>query len=416
MSDSTLGPSPVRAARPPLTPLAAAWLLAMLLGLQPLTTDLMLPALPALGTDLRAPVAPVQMTMTALILAFGLAQLVWGPVADRVGRRPVLLAGLALYVAASAGAALAGDVAQVISWRVVQGAALSVPVVCARAMLRDLYEPHEGALVMARALSGLGLVAIASPLLGGLLVAIFGWRATLATMGVFGAALWCWLAWRVPETLKQLDPQATRLKPLLLQVGRILAHPGFRAWALLVACAYAGLFVFLSGSGYVLIRVLGLPPAQAGVVMATTSLAYITGTFICRRWLPRHGLVGAVKRGSAFSIASVAGMALLAWTDHRAVWAVMLPTWLYMLGHGVHQPCGQAGAVGPFPRSAGLAAAVAGGLLALATFAIGAWLGSALDGTLRPFAIGLAVGGTGVSLVVWTLVRRHGEPPRSTPR
>ena len=131
----------------------AAGVLALLMGLQPITTDLMLPALPALAADLHAPMAPVQLTMSALILAFGLAQLVWGPVADRVGRRPVLLLGLALYTLASLGAAQAGSVMAVVVWRALQGAAMSAAVVCARAMVRDLYEPQEGAMVMARALS-----------------------------------------------------------------------------------------------------------------------------------------------------------------------------------------------------------------------------------------------------------------------
>ena len=154
----------------------ATLMLALLMGLQPITTDLMLPALPALAADLHAGMAPVQWTMSALILAFGMAQLVWGPVADRVGRRPVLLLGLALYTLASVGAALAGDVTLVVVWRALQGAAMSAAVVCARAMVRDLYEPHEGVMVLARALAGLGLVAVASPLVAGLLVSAWGWR------------------------------------------------------------------------------------------------------------------------------------------------------------------------------------------------------------------------------------------------
>ena len=130
-------PTPAPSAAPAalLSPAFAALVLALLMGLQPVTTDLMLPALPALAADLHAPMAPVQLTMAALILAFGLAQLVWGPLADRVGRRPVLLAGLALYVAASAGAALAGNVLAVVAWRALQGAGMSAAVVCARAMV-----------------------------------------------------------------------------------------------------------------------------------------------------------------------------------------------------------------------------------------------------------------------------------------
>jgi MFS transporter, DHA1 family, multidrug resistance protein len=147
----------------------AAVTLALLLGLQALTTDLYLPALPMLAQDLAAPMPAVQMTMAALIFSFGVAQLVWGPVADRVGRRPVLIAGLVLYALAALGAACAGSIGQVIFWRGVQGAGMSAAVVCARAMVRDLYEPHEGAHVMSHALTGLGFIAVASPIAGGLL-------------------------------------------------------------------------------------------------------------------------------------------------------------------------------------------------------------------------------------------------------
>lgn len=396
------------ASRP--SPLLAAIVLALLLGMQPLTTDLMLPALPLLASDLDAPMPSVQLTMSALILAFGIAQLVWGPLSDRFGRRPILLIGLALYVLSSIGTALAAGIGQVIAWRIVQGAALSVPVVCARAMVRDLYEPHEGALVMARALSGLGLIAICAPLLGGLLGSAFGWRAELALMALGGALLAVLIAQRWPETIRQRRPDATQVGPLLAQTAALLRHPTFRAWALLVCCTYGGLFVFLAGAGFVMIRVLGLTPLAAGAVMSTTSLTYIAGTFLCRHWLPRHGLTGAVLRGSGFSIAACALMAALAVTDLRSVWAVMLPVWLYSMGHGVHQPCGQTGAVGPFPHAAGQASALAGFVLSLGAFGVGLWLGRAMDGTVRPLATGMGTGAGLTALVAWTLVRRHGMP------
>ena len=375
------------AAPPRLSHAFAALVLALLMGLQPVTTDLMLPALPALAADLQAPMAPVQLTMSALILAFGFAQLVWGPLADRIGRRPVLLLGLALYVVASVGAASAGQVMALVAWRALQGAAMSAAVVCARAMVRDLCEPHEGAMVMARALTGLGLLAIASPAVGGALVAAFGWRASLAAMGLAGVALGLFVVLRLPETARHRRPEATHLRPLLRQMAVILRHPGFRAWAALVACSYAGLFTFLAGSGFVLIGVLGLPPGRAGLVMSTCSLAYIAGTLLCRRWIPRLGLAGAVGRAGWFSLAACATLVLLAITDTRSVLAVMVPTWLYALGHGVHMPCGQAGTVGPFPRAAGLASALAGFGTAAAAFAVGLWLGRSLDGTVRPFAL-----------------------------
>jgi DHA1 family bicyclomycin/chloramphenicol resistance-like MFS transporter len=394
----------------PLSPAFAAVVLALLLGLQPITTDLMLPALPAMAGDLHAGMAAAQLTMSALILAFGVAQLVWGPVADRFGRRPVLLAGLALYTLASIGAVLAGDVMQVVIWRAVQGAAMSAAVVCARAMIRDLYEPQQGAHVMSRALSGLGLLAIASPLAGGLLVAGWGWRAAVTAMGVAGVLLGLFVALRLPETAHQRHRDATRLRPLLAQLALTLRHPGFRAWALLVSCGYGSLYVFLAGAGFVLIRVLGLSPAAAGAVMSSCSVGYIAGTFLCRRWLPRHGLAGAVGLAARFSLAACAGLLLLAAADLRSVWALMVPVLLFAVGHGVHQPCGQAGAVGPFPRAAGLASALAGFITALVAFAVGLWLGQVLSVTsLRPFALTMGAGAGLTALVAWTLVRRHGD-------
>ena len=122
----------------------AAFFIALLLGLQPIATDVYLPALPLLTSALQAPMALAQLTMSALILAFGLAQLAWGPVADRYGRRPVLLAGLSLYAVSGLGSALAPNVEVLVVWRALQGAALASAVVCARAMVRDLHPLSDG--------------------------------------------------------------------------------------------------------------------------------------------------------------------------------------------------------------------------------------------------------------------------------
>ena len=206
---------PAAAPAPPrISHALAALALSLLLGLQPVTTDIYLPALPMLRRALDAPMSAVQLTMSALLLSFGIAQMFWGPVADRVGRRPVLLAGLALYLLASIGGALAPSIELLVLWRVLQGAGMAAAVVCARAMLRDLYEPHEGAQVMALGLSGLGVIAIAGPIVGGLVAAAWGWRAALSVVAVCGAATLAFVVWWLPETLSVKNPQATRLAPL----------------------------------------------------------------------------------------------------------------------------------------------------------------------------------------------------------
>ena len=282
-------PYPAAPARAAVSRRRAALALALLLGLQPITTDLYLPALPALTRDLAAPIASAQLTMAALILAFGIAQMVWGPVADRVGRRPVLLAGLLLYSAASLACTLAGSMATLVLWRTLQGAALAAAVVCARAIVRDLYEPDDGARVMSLALSGLGIIALTAPLVGGFVAAAAGWRAALALVTAAGVAILAFIALRLPETLQQTNPQATRLAMLLPTWWAIARHPSFVAWSLLVACTYGGIFLMLAGSSFVYIDVFGLSPAAYGGAMAMASLCYLAGTVVCRRWIARHG-------------------------------------------------------------------------------------------------------------------------------
>lgn len=391
---------------PPVGRAAAAVILALLLGLQPVTTDIYLPALPMLTRALGAPLSLAQLTMAALILAFGVAQMVWGPIADRVGRRPVLLAGLTLYTAASAGCALADGIEALVAWRVLQGAAMAAAVVCARAIVRDLYEPVAGAQVMALALTGLGVIALAGPLSGGLLAQAFGWRGPLALVAAVGACSLAVVALCLPETLVTKNPAATESRELLRTWAAIARHRVFVAWALLVACTYGGLFTVLASSSFVLMDVLGLSAAAYGGAMALGSLSYIAGTFACRRLIARHGLVATARRGAFFTLAAGA-LALLVWAlDWRSPTAVLAAYGMFAFAHGHHQPCGQAGAVAPFPRSAGAASALAGLLLALVAFGIGRWLGATLDGSVRPFALGLGFWSMLTCLVAWTLVPR----------
>jgi DHA1 family bicyclomycin/chloramphenicol resistance-like MFS transporter len=213
----------------------------------------------------------------------------------------------------------------------------------------------------------------------------------------------------MPETARALNPAALHPAPMLAQWGRIASHRGFQAWALLVACTYGGLFAFLAGSSFVFIDVLGSSRMACGLYLAGCSVSYIVGTFWCRRWLLRHGLAGAVKRGAAFSLAGGAAMAGLAWAGVTGPWAIALPQLLYAFGHGIHQPCGQAAVVGPFPQHAGAASALAGFILAATAVAVGAWLGATMDGTVLPLTTTIGVMALATALVGWTLVQRHGE-------
>jgi DHA1 family bicyclomycin/chloramphenicol resistance-like MFS transporter len=385
-------------------------ILTLLLGIQPVTTDLYLPALPTLQRDLGASVAGAQLTLSTLIICFGGSQLLCGPLSDRFGRRPVLLAGLALYCAASVGGALASSIGQLIAWRALQGVAMAAAVTCGRSIVRDLYEPHEGARVMSRGLTGLGFIAVASPICGGLLVESFGWHAALLALAFFGAMTLATIACSLRETVPRKDRDATRPAQIARNWAGIVGDPTFRAWAALSGCTYGGLYCLLAGSSYVFIEVLGVGRAAFGVILGSMSVAYIGGTVLCRRLLRRHGLRGAVRIGAWFSLAGGVGMAALSLAGVHAVWAIQLPQYLYAIGHGIHQPCGQTGAIGPFPEKAGTAASLSGFVMTLTALAAGLWLGRNLDGTVYPLTLAIGAFSVALALVAWTLVQRHGEP------
>jgi DHA1 family bicyclomycin/chloramphenicol resistance-like MFS transporter len=180
----------------------------------------------------------------------------------------------------------------------------------------------------------------------------------------------------------------------------------FIAWCLLVACTYGGLFTVLAASSFVYIDVLGLSPAAYGAAMAIGSLSYIAGTFVCRRWIARRGMQRTVARGGLFTLGAGALGAVLALAGVQQAWAVLVPQCIYLFAHGLHQPCGQAGVVAPFPRAAGAASALAGLVLALVAFGIGRWLGVALDGSTAPMMLGLAFWAVLTCAVAWWLLPR----------
>ncbi|MDO9279194.1 MAG: multidrug effflux MFS transporter [Polaromonas sp.] len=383
-------------------------ILSMLLGIQPVTTDLYLPALPALADSFAAPMAQAQYTLSALLLAFGCSQLLWGPLSDRFGRRPILLLGLGAYVLATVASTLAPSMQWLIGWRVLQGAAMGAVVMCARAIVRDLYRPTDGARIMSKGLSGLGVLACIAGPLGGLLAEYGGWRITLLAPAVFGVLALGLISLRFEESLSRPNPLALNPAALLRTWLQIVRNPTFLAFSALSAASYGGLFTFLATSSFVLINIMGLSKTQYGMVFFFMCLAYVAGTFLCRRLLTRFGVQNSVGIAASLSLISGLLMAGLTWAGVISLWAIVLPYALFMLAHGVHQPCGQSGAIGPFPQAAGTASALNGFLITLVAFVMGTWLGTHMDGTVRPLTYGVALWTLLVALIAWTLVRRYG--------
>ncbi len=393
-----------------MSPTLIIVLLSMLLGIQPVATDLYLPALPTIKAEFGAELSQVQLTLSALLLAFGTSQLVWGPLSDRFGRRPILLCGLGLFTLAGLGCVLASSMQELIVWRALQGAAMGAVVMCARAIVRDLYTPETGAGVMSKALSGLGLLACASAPLGGLLTDLWSWHAALGLVMGFGAITLALVAWTFKETVHRKNPHALQSQVLAKTWWHILRHPTFVAFISVSIGSYGGLFAFLASSSFVFINLLGLARWEYGLLLFSMAFTYLLGTMLCRRLLARWGVTHTVAIGGGFSLLGGCWMMLNAWLGWQSVIGLMGPFYLFVLAHGIHQPCGQSGAVGPFPKAAGAASALGGFLMMAAAFATGLWLGTAKDGSAMPMAQSIAFWSVLTALSAWLLVLRRGGP------
>ena len=387
------------------------WLITGCLMLQPLSTDFYVASLPHLTTYFSATPAEVQQTLSLFVIGFGTAQLVSGPLSDRHGRRPVLAGGLLTYLLASIACGLAPSLQLLVIGRFVQAVGCCTAVVVARAVIRDAYTPAEGARVIAKASSLLSLVPILGPIVGGYLQVAFGWRAAFGVHALFCAIL-TWAAWRwLAETNVYKNPEATRLSSLARSYAQIAATPAFWAYTLPGALSFGSIFVFISGSSFVLIRVLRVPTVYYGYMYSLGVLGYLLGTLVCRRLLPRIGMERTLSLGTA--VALVGGLTFAGLVQagvHH--WAVVLGCmFITMAAHGVNYPCTQAGAVAPFPQQAGAAAALLGFFIMLVAWLAGTWVGASFDGTLMPLALTSALFGFLLFASVRLLSRHHRAAP-----
>jgi len=369
-----------------MTPTTLLWLVTGCLMLQPLSTDLYLSSLPNLASDFAVTPAAVQQTLSLFVFGFGSAQLISGPLSDRYGRRPVLIGGLSVYLLSGVACALAPSLDWLVAARFVQAIGCCTAVVVARAIIRDAYSPAEGARVLAKASSMLSLAPILGPILGGYLQVAFGWRAAFVTLAIAGTMVWI-AAWRsMKESNTKPNPDAMRLGNLFSTYLGVIRTPAFWAYALPGAISYAAIFVFISGTPFVLIRVLGVPTQYYGYLFAFGVCGYLGGTLICRRLLGKIGIDRVLALGTTIGLVGGLGFLGLVLADVRHWALVVAAQFVVMTAHGLNFPCTQSGSLAPFSQQAGAAAGLFGCITMFAALLAGTWIGASHDGTLLPLA------------------------------
>lgn len=388
---------------------AVTILLAALVALGPVSTDLYLPSLPGLVSAFGTDVAEVQLTLSVFLVGLAGGQLVYGPLSDRFGRRPVLLAGLAIYVVATLACSLAPSMEVLIAARFLQAAGACAGPVLGRAVVRDVHGREGAARILSYMAAAMALAPAIGPILGGFLEVWFGWRSNFVALLVYGLAGLAATVLMLPETNARMDPLATRPLSMAANYGALLGHRSFLGYALCNAFAYSGIFSFISGSSFVLVDVVGLPPDQYGFCFAAIVVGYMIGTIVGGRITRRLGIDRMVSTGALIALAG--GLALFAcgWLGPdrglAGALAIVLPMMLFMIGIGFVMPNSMAGGIGPFPQMAGAASALLGFLQMAMGAVVGIAVGHLHDGTARPMTTAILLAAIAVVLAHRLLVK-----------
>ena len=364
-------------------------ILGALSAFGPLAIDFYLPSFPALARAFATDVDQVQLSLSAYFVGIALGQLIYGPLADRYGRRGPLLAGVALFTLASLACALAPSLEWLIAARFVQALGGCAGMVVSRAVVRDLCDPLNSARVFSQLMLVMGVAPILAPLGGGLLLQVWGWQAIFLLLALF--ALLCLLAvWRwLPETLPA-DQPAAPLSGAFAQYRRLAGERDFIGHALTGGFAMAGMFAYITGSPFVFIELHGVPAQHYGWLFGANALGFILMAQVNALLVRRHGPAFLLPRSVLVYLLCALALLLAVFWRPADLWPLLPPLLLCMASLGCIIPNASACALAGQASHAGSASALLG-FLQFAIAALVAGLVALLhDGSALPMALGIA--------------------------
>jgi DHA1 family bicyclomycin/chloramphenicol resistance-like MFS transporter len=337
-------------------------ILGALTAFASLSIDMYLPSFPTLEKDLSASSSAVQFSLAAFFVGMALGQALYGPIADRFGRKRPLYAGISLYVLASVGCALAPNIETLIALRFVQAVGGCAGIVIARAMVRDLFDRETSAKVFSLLTLVLGVAPILAPLLGGYVLKFFGWRAIFGILVVFGLACLIAAAVGLRETLPE-SARSQHANPILgaLQVyGQLLADRRFNGYAFAGGIAQAGMFAYISGSPFVFIKLYGVPEQTYGWFFGLNAFGLIAASQINHRLLARWKSDAILSRILLIVAGFGVWLLTMALTGWGGLWGLLLPLFGFVASLGFSFPNAIAGAMAHQADRAGSASALLG--------------------------------------------------------
>ncbi len=374
-------------------------------ALGPLAMQIFLPSLPLIQSDLSVSAATAQLVLSVSIVAIAFSLLIYGPLSDRFGRRPLLILGLALFLAGSIVGAIAPNIATLIAGRTIQAVGGAAGMVLTRTIIRDIYGRERAASMIAYVTSAMVIAPMLAPAIGGIINDHFGWRANFAFVGLAGILVIALVVARLPESHNVRESFAG-VRNMIAVFARLLRNREFRAFTLQSSFAIATFFSFAAAAPYVVIVVMDRPASMYGAFFIVISGAFMVGNFIAGRISERVGVERMVLLGSALAVSGTVLSLICLLTFGWVPWSLFGPIILLGLGNGMSMPNAIAGAISVEPKVVGAASGLAGFLQMLVAALFAQLAGMWQNGTPYPM-IGFMIAAATLSLIAFALSSRR---------
>lgn len=377
--------------------------LAVLLGFASISTDLFLPALPAMQAAFGAGEGVLQFAISAYLLGFAFGQLGWGPLSDRLGRRGPIAAGVLIFVLGSAGCALSTSAGEIIGWRVIQALGASSGVALARAMIRDFYEKDDAARTLSTLMTVMAIAPLLGPTVGAQILAFASWRAIFWTLVAIGIATFA-AVMTLPESLPGEKRERGPLWTAIAGYGELLRNRQLIGYAAVVGFFYAAIFANIAAAPFALIHYYGLSPQSYGLVFSAGIIGLMGANAVNARLVKHAGSDRMLLVGAAGAALFGATMLLTAAANIGGVIAFVALQFLFAALNGFILANGVAGAMASVQTRAGTASAVVGAIQYGSGMVGSAIVGSLANGTPVPMAVVMALGGIGcLASAIWVM-------------
>lgn len=383
----------------------SALILGLLSAVGPFAIDMYLPAMPMIAADLQGTIPQTQATVTSFFLAFGIAQLFYGPWSDQVGRKLPLFTGLTLFLVASIGCALATSIEWLIALRVLQGLGASVVMVLPRAIIRDQHTGTDATRLMALVMLVVSVSPMLAPLAGSGLLAVWGWRSIFWAIAVASMLSLTMVALLQPETLAPQHRVRVDAKALTRGARTLLTSPRFVGLTLIGACGIGGFFIFVNTAAFVYANQYGLTPTQFSLAFAANAVGFFAASQTAAPLGERLGMVNVIRYGTVgYAICAVALM-LLVMSGISGLFVLIVGLCLANACFGVVMPSAMVLSLDDHGDIAGLASSLGGTLQMIVAGLIAFASGQFFDGTALPMVSAIAICAVMATLLAMLVLR-----------